>query len=110
MLRRQVPRCLSICFELHTKSCPCPAMRLLCFALQAERRSLLDRVQQLSAEEADASARVERLVMENDALNAELERSQEVCREMLAARRAARDALSEMSAQVRPPLGYRPVL
>lgn len=37
--------------------------------------------------------------MENDALANELATSQEVCREMLAARRAARDALSEMSAQ-----------
>ena len=68
--------------------------------VQAERRALLDRVQHISAAEAEAAARVERLRMENQALGAELERSQEVCREMLAARRAARDALSEMSAQV----------
>ena len=66
---------------------------------QAERWALLDRVQQLSRTEAEASAGVERLRMENDALAGELEQSQEVCREMLAARRAARDALSEMSAQ-----------
>lgn len=57
-------------------------------------------MQQLSAAEAEAAARAERLAEENDSLTAELERSQEVCREMLAARRAARDALSEMSAQV----------
>lgn len=67
-------------------------------ALQAERRALLDRVQRLSAAEAEASARAERLAMENDALAQELAHSQEVCREMLAARRAARDALADVSA------------
>eukprot|EP00887_Chlorella_sp_A99_P001003 scaffold5.g1003.t1 len=67
--------------------------------LQAERRALLDRVQALSRAEAEASAAAERLRLENDALAGELVHSQEVCREMLAARRAARDALSEMSAQ-----------
>lgn len=36
--------------------------------------------------------------MENDALAQELAHSQEVCREMLAARRAARDALADVSA------------
>ncbi|PRW59069.1 Chaperone dnaJ isoform B [Chlorella sorokiniana] len=66
--------------------------------LLAERRALLDRVQRLSAAEAEASARAERLTMENDALAQELAHSQEVCREMLAARRAARDALADVSA------------
>jgi hypothetical protein len=64
-------------------------------------------VQQLSSAEAEANAAVERLCMENDALASDLERSQEVCREMLAARRAARDALADMSAQVcRAAAGY----
>lgn len=75
-----------------------PPHILLC-PIKAERRALLDRVQQLSRAEAEASAMLERLRMENDALAAELVHSQEVCREMLAARRAARDALSDMSAQ-----------
>ena len=43
---------------------------------QAERRALLDRVQQLSRAEAEASAALERLRMENDALAAELAHSQ----------------------------------
>lgn len=66
---------------------------------QAERRSLLERVQRVSGDHAEAAARVERLSMENDALSGELQASQEVCREMLAARRAARDALADMQAQ-----------
>ena len=37
--------------------------------------------------------------MEVDALGAELQASQEVCREMVAARRAARDALADLQTQ-----------
>ena len=55
-------------------------------------------MQCLSAAEAEASARAERLAMESDALAQEVAQSQEVCREMLVARRAARDALADVSA------------
>lgn len=97
MLLFSVTICPSRCFGAPLTLLPLPLPLLF---VQAERRSLLDRVQQLSSAEAEANAAVERLCMENDALASDLERSQEVCREMLAARRAARDALADMSAQV----------
>ena len=72
-----------------------PAPSLTCL----ERESLLERVRQLSASEADAMATSARLSSENVALVQELTHWKQAAHDANASRRAAREALSDVSTE-----------
>jgi tetratricopeptide (TPR) repeat protein len=65
----------------------------------AERQALLERIRHLSAREAETAATLAQATAENAALSQEAQNWQNAAREAAAARRAAREALSEVSSE-----------